>query len=113
MIDKFFGHRLHFVNPLLVVAAFIALVLNVFGHVTRPWCNATLGLLTVLLKAAFSVGKDAPSEREQLLLNGFPRDIRTVRKIFDLEAKTIVYAACPRCSCTYKPDVRSGVLVYP
>ncbi|KAH7918138.1 hypothetical protein BV22DRAFT_971213, partial [Leucogyrophana mollusca] len=111
--DKFFNHHLRSTNPLTVVAAFIALVLNVFGHLTRPWCNTTLGLLALLLKAAFSIDKDGPSDRDQILLNDFPRDIRTVRKIFDLEAKTVVYAACPRCSYTYKPIERGGVLVYP
>jgi hypothetical protein len=35
------------------------------------------------------------------MLKGFPRDIRTARKIFDVEATTTTYAACPTCSATY------------
>ena len=34
-------------------------------------------------------------------MKGFPRDIRTARKLFDVEATTTTYAACPTCSATY------------
>ncbi|KAH7904022.1 hypothetical protein BJ138DRAFT_973152, partial [Hygrophoropsis aurantiaca] len=110
--DKFYDHHLRSTNPLVVLAVFIALVLNVFGHLTRPWCNVTLRLLQMMLKTAFTSGKE-PSQTEKLVLTNFPRDIRTVRKIFDLEAKTVVYAACPRCSCTYKPTTQDNILIYP
>lgn len=95
-----------------LLAAFIALVLNVFGNVTRSWCNTTLRLLAILLGLAFSKDGD-PTVREQNLLDNFPRDIRTVRKVFDLEAKTTIYATCPQCLCTYAPEVRGKVNVYP
>ncbi|KAH7906576.1 hypothetical protein BJ138DRAFT_978118, partial [Hygrophoropsis aurantiaca] len=111
--DRFFNHRLRSSNPLLVVAAFIVLVLNVFGHLTRPWCNVTLGLLKLLLTAAFSSVKDDTLDHEKALLETFPKDVRTVRKLFDLEAKTLVYATCPRCSATYKPEQKGRVLEYP
>ena len=36
------------------------------------------------------------------LLKGFPKDIRTARKLFDVEPTTTTYAACPTCSATYR-----------
>ncbi|KAG1736388.1 uncharacterized protein EDB91DRAFT_1083356 [Suillus paluster] len=37
-------------TPAILLTMLIALILNVFGHVTRPWCNAVLGLLNLLLE---------------------------------------------------------------
>ena len=91
----------------------IALVLNVFGHITRPWCNALLGLLNLLLTTILGdptveAGKSAQSGSGYL-----PSDIRTVRKKFDLDPSTHTYATCPCCCCTYPPDGGRGQSVYP
>lgn len=81
----------------------IALVLNVFGHVTRPWCNAVLGLLNLLLETTLgkSIGPTIPC------------DIRTIRKKFDLDPITQMFATCTRCSCTYPPTTTKKKSPYP
>lgn len=43
----------------------------------------------------------------------FPRDIRSVRAIFNLEATTVVYATCPKCLYTHEPVFDNGIPVYP
>jgi hypothetical protein len=73
------------------------------------WCNGTLELLRLMLEASFN----QEDNREQKILNHFPTDIRTVRQVFDVELETVTYAACPKCSCTYPPNKRGKVLVYP
>jgi hypothetical protein len=35
------------------------------------------------------------------LLKGFPKDICSAQKLFDVEPTTTTYAACPTCSATY------------
>jgi hypothetical protein len=35
------------------------------------------------------------------LLKGFPKDICTAQKLFDVEPTTTTYAACSTCSATY------------
>lgn len=50
---------------------------------------------------------------QQSLVNNFPVDIRTVRQAFDIEADITVYAACPKCSCTYKPTTNGKRNKYP
>lgn len=79
---------------------FIALVLNILGHVTRPWCNAVLELLNLLLKTTLGNTSEGHDESKGYI----PRDIRSVRKKFNLEAVTKMFATCARCSCTYPPD---------
>jgi hypothetical protein len=37
-------------------------------------------------------------------LKGFPQDIRTARKLFDVEATTTTYASCPTCSANYRVE---------
>jgi hypothetical protein len=106
--DQYLKNDLHRVHPLTLVSVFMVLLLNVFGRVTRPWCNAVLSLLKIILSHVFS-----ETEREKKILDHFPTDVRSVRKIFDLEASTIVYACCPVCSAVYKPKRKKKILVYP
>jgi Transposase family tnp2 len=54
-----------------------------------------------LLALSFGGRRGVISANSQELLNSFPQDIRTARKIFDLEATTKTYAACPGCSALY------------
>ena len=91
----------------------IALVLNIFGRITHPWCNALLGLLNLLLTIILGdltveAGKSAQSGSGY-----FPSDICMVRKRFDLDPLTHTYAICPCCCCTYPPDRGRGQSVYP
>ena len=37
-------------------------------------------------------------------MKGFPQDIRTARKLFDVEATTTTYASCPTCSANYRVE---------
>ncbi|KAG1764321.1 hypothetical protein EDD22DRAFT_740422, partial [Suillus occidentalis] len=91
--EPHFRQRLHNANPAILLTMLIALVLNIFGHVTRPWCNAVLGLLNLLLETTLgkSIGPTIPC------------DIRTIRKKFDLDPITQMFTTCTRCSCTYPP----------
>ena len=91
----------------------IILVLNIFGHITRPWCNALLGLLNLLLSTILGdltveTGKSAQSGGGYL-----PSNICMVQKKFDLDPSTHTYAIYPCCCCTYPPDGGRGWMVYP
>ena len=88
-----FKQRFRNANPTILLSMLIALILNVFSHVTRPWCNTVLGLLNLLLETT-SRESNSPT---------IPCDIRTVRKKFDLDPVTRIFASCTRCSCTYAP----------
>ncbi|KAG2049758.1 hypothetical protein BDR06DRAFT_974981 [Suillus hirtellus] len=92
--------RFNNAKPALLLAMFIALVLNILGHVTRPWCNAALGLLNLLLNTMLGNAPEGHGSEGWI-----PRDICSVRKKFDLEAITKTFATCARCSCTYLPTI--------
>jgi Transposase family tnp2 len=103
-IAKYHENKLLVANPLTLISVFIVLILNIFGRVTRSWCNVTLNLLKLLL-GEFLRSKGNITPFEECLLKNFPRDVRTVRKVFDVEATTVTYAACPKCSSLSPPKV--------
>ena len=78
-------------------------------------CNFTLQLLKSF--TATAIGLHGPLSREDKeLLKDFPTDVRTVRRLFDLDPPITLYAACPTCSMTYAPtfDANSGdIPIYP
>ena len=50
------------------------------------------------------------------ILAQWPRDVRTARDQFRLEANATVYAVCPKCNSTHKPSYKSdspGIPFYP
>jgi hypothetical protein len=46
-------------------------------------------------------------------MNDFPKDLRRVRCLFDMEAQTTVLATCPKCFAAYFPEKQGKILVYP
>ena len=101
-------------HPLVAIAMFLVIVLNLFGHLARPGCNFALRVLQILVRCALQ--KDGNlSPRHKQMVENFPTDIRTVRKVFDLDPETVVYATCPRCCCTHPPTFSkdSPVAIYP
>jgi hypothetical protein len=112
LVDKFFDHPLALVNPVIVIAMFLALILNIFSGLSQKWSKVSLSILKVMIHTAWTSQRQ-PTAREVHLLRFFPEDICTVRKTFDMEAKTTVYATCPKCFTLYEPEVQEDVLVYP
>lgn len=113
LADRYFDHPLQRGNALLVLAVFIVLILKLLGHVPRGTCNFALRMLKVLLDTALRQGPQPLSYREKKILDHFPRDIRGVRRAFDLEAVITIYATCPSCCCTYAPSFSDKIPVYP
>jgi hypothetical protein len=106
-------------NPIILLTLLIAIILNIFGHLTRPWSNTTLELLNLMLKT--TLGNPAgpnPCDRSTMQksktqLDYVPHDIRSVREKFDLEPSTQTHATCVRCFCTYPPIIRKKATTHP
>ena len=77
-----------------------------FGSLVREWASTGLKLQLEFLRLAFRRGREKMDPHDQDLLAGFPQDIRSAKKLFNLEPTTITYAVCPKCSATYR--VASG-----
>ncbi|KZT01427.1 uncharacterized protein LAESUDRAFT_622408, partial [Laetiporus sulphureus 93-53] len=111
---KHFNQPFDHVNPLLLLSAFTALVLSLFRHVTHRSCNFALRMLKLIVGTALQQSDKRTMQEEGLLKNkNFPTDIRTIRKLFDLDPVVTVLATCPSCSSTYEPTYNAGVPIYP
>ena len=42
------------------------------------------------------------------VLKQMPQEIRSLLSKFDLESRTVIYAICPACDCTFKPQFPNG-----
>ena len=99
---------------MVVVFLYLTIVLSVLGRVTNRWCNYMLRVLHLLVETIhIGTSPTCDSTDSRRIIETLPRDIRGVRNVFNLEAKTITYAACPKCSCTYEPEIQDGISVYP
>lgn len=110
LLDEYFEHPLDRVNPLIAILLYLVLVLSVLGRLSDSWSSFTLKILHFTIRGLVADYKVPIAER---LVQQFPRDIRGVRDIFNLETKTVIYATCPTCCCTYEPSMQNGVPVYP
>ena len=73
-----------------------------------------LRVLHILIRTIHASSSSSTiTTNDQRFTETLPRDIRGVRAIFNLEAKTITFATCPKCCCTYEPEVRNGISIYP
>jgi hypothetical protein len=111
---KHFTHQLKTKDAMVVVAMFIVVALNVIANTSRAICNVILELLMVLIETSFIRGKEALTEEEERIVKNFPKDIRGVRKAFNVAPKITVFACCPNCSSIYAPtDSEGGLKNYP
>lgn len=98
----------------IIVVGFllVVLVLNLFGNVTRRTCNGALKALEALMKLSVSINHPM-TQFINKDLDKFPRDIRQLFRKFELRPTLTIYATCPKCSSTYKPEkLPSGALQY-
>ena len=94
----------------------IVLVLNIFGQITRPWCNMLLGLLNLLLttilgESTTEIGENTQSRGGESV--HLPSDICMVHKKFDLDPSTHTYAIYPFFCCTYSTIEKGKWSAYP
>lgn len=73
----------------------------VFG-LSRAASDVLLRLLKVLVYSTLRRNKSVGDAR--FLTNAIPKDSRTIRSKFHLGGDTTIFAVCPKCHATYKPN---------
>jgi len=69
-------------------------------------------LIEVAVKRASHDKRTIPLYFEEIFGN-FPRDVRAATANFNLDGKSTVHAACPKCHFIYEPDYRDNLPTYP
>lgn len=89
------------------LAIFIGVVCTVIMGVSRRDGDFIMSLLNMLVYLALSLsGK--PTVLAGAVLKEIPLSIYGALNKIDLESRTIVYAVCPTCHCTYEPINTAG-----
>ena len=89
------------------VSIFLGVVCTVIMGVSRQDADFVLKLINMLLYLAFTTGGPVPPRGEEILKQ-MPQEIRSLLSKFDLDSRTITYAVCPTCDCTYEPEFPNG-----
>lgn len=97
------------------IIMFVVVIATVMMGGSRRMSEMMLGVLAIALKLAFTIGKSTINVTEAHILDQIPGTLDSILKRFQLEGKTMVYAVCPECHCTYPPTFALGsdVPIYP
>jgi hypothetical protein len=84
--------------------------LQIISKVARSGCHFVLEMMGYVVRLALLGSHDHISPQIEKLLSDLPVDPETAAKQFQLDGKSMIYAACPNPSChqTYKPIYRDG-----
>jgi Transposase family tnp2 len=76
--------------------------------ISRRDGDFVISLINMILYLAFQPATGPIAPRHANVIAQMPQSIRDAVSKFDLESQTVIYAACPKCHCTYKPRYNSG-----
>jgi hypothetical protein len=96
------------------IAIFLAVVCSVVMGVSRNGGNLIMSIITYLLYTGFSA-KGKATISEERIVSELPDSITDALSKFNFDGKTTIYAVCPRCHFTYKPQFKPGLshAIYP
>jgi hypothetical protein len=90
------------------VALFIGVMCKVVMGISRQGCDFIMRLISVLLFLMFRRSDGSLSSSHENVLRQIPTTFKTALTKFHLPGKTVAYAICPSCHCTYGPCYAEG-----
>lgn len=81
--------------------------LRIKSQISQDDASVVLCFLNEFGWQLMALGDGTTTTRQQNALNDIPRGIDTVEKWCNLSGRTTLYAICPSCHCTYKPEHRA------
>ena len=99
--------KVHYVAQIFI---FLGVVCRIFLGASRAWGDFIMSV------AQYGLRLGLPNNSaNDIVCDQVPRTIDAALKHFNLEGKTVTYAVCPECHCTYKPEIIPGSasVVYP
>ena len=75
--------------------------------VSRQDGDFVLKLLNMILYLTFTTGGQVHPYGEEVLKQ-MPQEICNLLSKFDLKSRIVIYAVCPTCDCTFKPQFPNG-----
>lgn len=107
--DHHFESKLGNIDPILQLWMFMAVACNVSAGMSQNGCRFLLWMTHYIVQTCFLAFTESldhlPDLFRHMLTTEWPRDVRTARSTFQLDAKETIYAVCPEHTChmTYAP----------
>lgn len=108
-LDQHFTSSMRDSTRMVQLVVFIGLwFIGIVGG-SRAHGDFLVSLLSIGFYWAFQPPNSQPMDsRHQSTIAQMPANIREVLSHFDLESRTVIYAVCPTCHCTYAPQFALG-----
>ncbi|KAH9478862.1 hypothetical protein JR316_0009324 [Psilocybe cubensis] len=90
-------------DPPAQIATFIGVVSAVMIGAGRRMAEFILKTMPIMLRSAFEISSIEIDMQQQHILDQIPSTLNTALSKFNLSSKTVTYAVCPACHCTYPP----------
>ncbi|KAJ3797277.1 hypothetical protein GGU11DRAFT_756848 [Lentinula aff. detonsa] len=100
-------NRKHFLDPgqnentPTLIAYCLALTLRVFERTAQRGASFILKMIKLFGYSFGTLGGRTLNTEQEVAMARIPESIRTLEKRFNLDVECILYAVCPKCSCTY------------
>ena len=107
-----FTSTMHHYSIIIQIAIFLGVFIT--GVIGVSWNDRdfTMDILNILLfQAAQPLDRGLLDSHHEGLISQMLSNIHTALSKFDLDNKTVIYAVCPRCHCTYTPHISPGDMV--
>ena len=93
-------------SPTNQVAFVLGIWVRVRAGMSQIEGAGVLGGLSIFGRHLLGLGGAAPTVEQKGALDNIPRSIQTIEDNFKLTGRTVTYAVCPACHCTYKPVLK-------
>ena len=104
-----FASTMHHYSIIIQIAIFLGVFVAGVIDASRNDGDFIMGILNILLfQAVQPLDGGLLDSRHEDLISQMPNNIRAALSKFDLDNKTVIYAVCPRCHCTYAPYISPG-----
>jgi hypothetical protein len=95
------------------VSLFLGVACTLISGISRRVGDLIMGIIRIIVSLA--LGRQGADVHPDDIHSQIPVTINTAMKCFALDSKVTVFAVCPVCHCTYKPETTPGLseVVYP
>lgn len=90
---------------------FVGVVCSALLMLSRRVTSLIMGLVRVVVVSVLRVRTGSLGASERILLDAIPTDPRTILSRYNLSGITTIYAACPDCHATYRPEYKGASIL--
>jgi hypothetical protein len=108
LLDYIYQSTVDRLDEIAQVSMFLGVVCTVIMGISRRAGDLVMGLVYLILQMAWTKGDGSVDLLHKNTLAQVPTTITAALSKFNLDGRVTIYAVCPACHCTYKPQYQLG-----